>query len=97
MEGYLKWSKILNILFYIGIAVDIAFLIYIILSKNFSNLLPFGLLVVFTIAFKPMSKKMKEIYDKNPDAEIVDIMQLNYKANQYEKKLKQDLKNNKNK
>lgn len=95
MEGYLKWSKILNILFYVGITADIALLIYIIYSKDTSNLILFGMLVVFTIAFKPMSKKMKDIYDKNPDAEIIDVMQLQYKANQQEKKLKQELKNQK--
>jgi len=95
LEGYLKWSKILNILFYVGIAVDIALLLYIILSKDTSNIILLGILVIFTVSFKSMSKKMKETYYNNPDAEIVDIFELQYKANQQEKKLKQEAREQK--
>ncbi|NMC56818.1 MAG: hypothetical protein GYA50_06330 [Eubacteriaceae bacterium] len=92
MEGYLKWSKILNILFYVGIAADIALLGYIIYSKDTSNMILLGMLVVFTVAFKSMSKKMKQTYYENPDAEIVDVFELKYKADQQEKKIKQEEK-----
>jgi hypothetical protein len=95
LEGYLKWAKALRIIFYVGIAIDIAFLIFIIYSKDFSNLLPLGILVVLTIWSKSLSKKMKEIYYENPDAELIDIYALKYKSDKEEKRQKEEYKKQK--
>jgi len=92
LEGYLKWAKALNIIFYVGLILNAAFLIYIIYSKTFSNLLPFGMFVILSIWCKPLSKKMEETYYKNPDAEIIDVFELQYKSKQEEKKLRQEYK-----
>lgn len=86
MEGYLKWAKALRIIFYVGIAIDIALLIFIIYSKDFSNLLLLGILVALTVWSKSLSKKMEEIYYENPDAELIDIFELKYKSDKEEKR-----------
>ncbi len=88
MEGYLKWAKILKIAFYVAIPIDIAILIYTIYTKNFSNLLVLFIAIVFTVWMKIQSKQMVEIYNKNPDAEVIDLFYLKYKEKEHIKSQK---------
>ncbi len=92
MEGYLKWAKALKIGFYVAIPINIAILVYTIYSKNFSNLLILLITVIFTVWMKVQSKQMVEIYNKNPDGEVVDLLYLKYKEREYIKAQKKNKK-----
>lgn len=94
MEGYLKWAKALKIIFYIAIPINIAILVYIIYTKSFSNLLVLAITLVFTVWLKVQSKQMVEIYNKNPDAEVVDLLYLKYKQREHLKAQKKKSKQN---
>ncbi len=95
MEGYLKWAKALRIIFYVGIVIDVALLIFIIYSKDFTNFLILGILVVLTVWSKSLSKQMEKIYYDNPNAELIDIFELKYKADKEEKRQKEEYKKQK--
>ncbi len=58
------------------------------LYKKFSNLLVLFIAIVFTVWMKIQSKQMVEIYNKNPDAEVIDLFYLKYKEKEHIKSQK---------
>ncbi|MCI2063040.1 MAG: hypothetical protein LKJ83_09840 [Eubacteriaceae bacterium] len=92
MDEYLKWSKILKIGFWLGIALTIALAIYTIAIHDKTDILYIAFAAIFTGCCLYGSKYMINTYNENPDAEVDDMFQMTYQITQEEKRQDKEAK-----